>query len=146
MVPKNQPYWRSGERAKLFTNKINGYWYATLGAGPLRQGCNGVLVSDINRYTDVREPPSFPVRRLAVPQEAEDDKIGLLLNRDSNYRDDLPYACLPDIPFSDNTYNSNGYAHGLLNAAGIEAQLPVGGGYFVGWTKPVPSSQFDPHP
>ncbi len=150
IVPKNQAYWRQREVERLggvFTQKLDRLWYATVGAGPTRLPCDGFLASDTNRARDVNVPPTH-LERLAVPQSQEDIKIGLLLDRDARYNDArLRYACLPDFPLADNTYNSNSFARGLLNASG----LPVPAfpsddsdlAEFPGWEKPVPSSEFD---
>lgn len=144
LVPRNQVFWRTNPTWKaLFEKKINGLWYATLGAGPTGLlPCTGNLKSEPNRTRDVNVAATH-LERLSVSAELEDTKIGLLLNRDSNYSDQLPYECFPDV--GDGSYNSNGYAHGLLNAAGITApEFPVTeANNFPGWSKPVPENEFD---
>jgi len=155
IVPSNQSFWKGPDSgfAKYFsTYKENGLYYATLGAESTDTGfprCDGLLKSVVNRLGpdnkgDVHTPP-VDSSRLTVPSNMEDSKIGLLFDRDANYDDDLPYACTPDFPFMDNAYNSNSYAHGLLDAADLP--LPsFSMEAYPGWIKPVPKSKFDPHP
>ncbi len=90
-----------------------------------------------------------------ISSDLEDTKIGLVLNRVglildnvTHYRNNhLSYACNPDA--GDDQYNSNGFAHGLLNASGIAPpQFPTGNPQnidYPGWNNPVPTSEFDPH-
>ena len=101
------------------------------------------LVSGTNRETDVTNAPTS-LERLNYRSADEDRIILNLLQRDINYRDDLIYCWNPDGTM---TYNSNSYTAGLLKAASIPSptfpSLPFS--LYVGWTKPVPKTQFDPH-
>jgi chitobiase/beta-hexosaminidase-like protein/Big-like domain-containing protein len=154
IVPKNQTHWRrvggidvNGKFTRwtdIFKYKLNFVYFATLGAGSsLNKGCDGFLESAPNRDRDVNVSPSH-LEALLVPSHLEDTKIGLLFDRDSNFNDaDLPYACYPDVPIPDKTYNSNSYTHGLLNASGIMAPMFATNALFPGWGKPVPSHKFD---
>lgn len=68
----------------------------------------------------------------------------------ASYGDNLTYECLPENDGT-LTYNSNGYAAGLLNAARIShptlshptfpSQRPA---KYPGWWKPVPTVHFGP--
>lgn len=120
--------------------------FFTLGAGSgnadTSSACDGILVSEVNRGNDVMTPPWDPPELLPYPESLEYDKIQQLLALDRAYGDNLPYACRPEQ--NPGFYNSNSYAHGLLNAAGLPtprlpARMPT---LFPGWMTPVPSSKF----
>lgn len=121
-----------------------GEWWGTLGAGSsLGASCSGFLLAEPNRDRDVnaRVEDLEEVRTTL----SEDDLIAGLLQAMTNYGarylvDPLPYSCLPS-PSPDPTYNSNGFATGLLRSVG--AADPG----FIGWEypgsgKPVPAAEF----
>ncbi len=57
------------------------------------------------------------------------------------YQDNLPYH---GIPYWTNGYNSNGFASGLIEAAGGKRPKLPGIVGAVGWNKPVPKEHFSP--
>jgi len=125
----------------------NNHWFFTIGAGSEGGGiCGGRLVSDLDRTGDIHKPASW-LGRLDYEPTREDELIQRLLDLDRAYDDKLPYDCFPDA--GTNTYNSNSYAAGLLNAAGIPLpalQRVPRPFFFPGWTKPVPPAQFGRNP
>ena len=104
--------------------------------------CSGTLVSDLNRAADYLRPSWDPVESLAYPPALEDSIIRSLIDADQRYADDLQYACRPEV--NPGFYNSNSYAHGLLNAVGLPGpRLPDRAPMIVpGWRTPVPRSKF----
>jgi alpha-tubulin suppressor-like RCC1 family protein len=144
VVPYEQEKWRS--RIPMPGVDEYGNSFFTIGAGSgdadTNTNCGGVLVSDINRFRDVTTPPWDPLESLPYPASLEDDMILKLLSLDSSYGDDLLYACRPEV--NPGFYNSNSYAHGLLDAARLPtprrpARIPT---LFPGWMTPVPLSKF----
>jgi hypothetical protein len=73
----------------------------------------------------------------------EETIIAGLLRADFNYQDELRYACLPTDLL--NTYNSNSYTHGLLDAVGLPSPIApfVTPFYHWGWSRPVPATEFN---
>jgi hypothetical protein len=110
-----------------------------------------VLKAGFNRTRDVQVPPAIPLERLPVSASPlfEDGWITKLLQRQRNYRNDLDYVCPPIFPWEDG-YNSNSYARGLLEAAGLPlpffptSNLSFGPERYPGWTKPIPKEKFQP--
>jgi hypothetical protein len=100
---------------------------------------NGVLISRPNwpsdnpRLTQIVSTVTNPPGISCTPY------WGMLSLADDNYDDNLPYFPTPDL--WPGTYNSNGYAHGILNATGGSAAAGIGDRLW-GWGKPVPSSAF----
>ena len=146
VVPHDQERWLNLPDLQLPGTDQFGNRYFTLGAGSdgtdTNSSCAGTLKSDLNRPNDVGKPPWDPLDALAYPLGAEDALINALLSRDRAYPDDLPYACRPEQ--NPGFYNSNSYAHGLLNAAGLRGpslpdRLPS---LVPGWRTPVPLSKF----
>ena len=143
VIPQNQNRWSVDSR---FRRDTAGIFFLTIGAESNTGGCGGLLTSGINRTNDLTIPLGYFDRALYRPDQ-EDSIIEALLSAFGNYHqhDDARYACFPTT--TDNTYNSNSYAHGLANVAGIIAPVPysVLTPYYPGWSKPLPPSQFQPH-
>ncbi len=133
----------SGLHGKPFTNVDgNGYRFATIGAGP--EGgdygtCEGRLIGDVNRPTDVELSP-LELHKLDISPFLENKIIVRLLALNSNYVDDLPYGCT--VIGAD--HNSNGYVAGLLDAGGIDRRKLFGFNLhlYPGWTNPVTKVKF----
>jgi hypothetical protein len=118
LEPTRQEFWH-GRRPDVFTQwDPRGFWFATLGAESSTGGCGGLLRNGINRSADVNDKKTN-MEALEYDALFEDDAIARLLDRDVHYPDHLDYSCFPDFPFIDNTYNSNSFAHGLLNASDL---------------------------
>ena len=144
IVPKNQSRWVQ-ELPQIFNNDDGkGHFFATIGAGATVFPCFGSLKSDVNRPGDVGIAKQW-IERLQYPPILEDTLIERLFQRDSNYHDDLAYGCTTLV---EGEYNSNSYAHGLLDAADIPPPVfpLVNRWLFVGWGKTVPASNFVHHP
>jgi Concanavalin A-like lectin/glucanases superfamily/Bacterial Ig-like domain/IPT/TIG domain len=142
VVPKNQALWAG---APGFIQNLFGDWYLTLAAESSTGGCSGLLKSDVNRPEDL-DVSNFVYReRLQYSLHDEAVIINGLLQSDFNYQDQLNYACLTTEFL--NTYNSNSYTHGLLDKVGLPSPIaPFLTPYFhTGWSRPVPSVEFDPH-
>ena len=122
----------------------NGFFTIGAGSGNADTSylCSGTLVSDRNRPADYSTPPWDPIEPLAYPPAIEDSIIASLIHADERYGDDLPYACRPEA--NPGTYNSNSYAHGLLDAVGLSGpRFPERAPMIVpGWLTPVPRSKF----
>lgn len=74
------------------------------------------------------------------------DLIDLIFTLDGEYGDNLPYWFFPENTQEDD-WNSNSYAHGLLNAltasdANVGFNFAAGGAAFPGWVTPVALAQF----
>lgn len=160
IIPRNQDYWRAQE-PNIFDKPVPGsahLKFGTLGAGPVPGGnlacVNAVLHADHNRPEDWQQAPSMRPERLRHPLGAEDLWIQELIARHrtfaQHHNGELDYAC-PPITSLEDGWNSNGYAHGLLDAAGVSLPLfpstdtwlpwpadPV----YPGWQKPVPAHTF----
>jgi len=140
--PHNQERWRfQSPNTDTFGN-----WYFTIGAGPTggdtTGACSGTLMGGVNRSSDFNIAPYDPLETLTYEAANEDALIEALLNRFRAYDNDLPYACFPEN--NDGYYNSNSYAAGLLNAAGLSVvgrptRVPA---LFPGVRKPVPPQKF----
>ncbi|HYR78659.1 MAG TPA: hypothetical protein VEO55_01560, partial [Candidatus Dormibacteraeota bacterium] len=141
IVPRNQIRWAGtpGFRQNPF-----GDWYLTIAAESDTGGCSGLMKSEVNRPDDL-DVTNFVYReRLHYSLDDEEAIVNGLLRADFNYSDRLSYACLPTEVL--NTYNSNSYSHGLLNKVGLASPLTpfVLPFFHTGWSRPVPSSEFDP--
>jgi hypothetical protein len=147
VVPREWQHWvESGISLRGTDDFGNGFF--TLGAG-LADGdtsvrCSGTLVSNLNRLADYATPPRDALESLPFPPALEQRLIQSLLDRDAAYKDDLPYACFPELFYNEGFYNSNSYAHGLLNAVGLPlprlpARFPA---LMPGWLTPIPSWKF----
>jgi alpha-tubulin suppressor-like RCC1 family protein len=147
VVPRNWQHWvEAGVELKGTDDFGNGFF--TLGAG-LANGdtsllCSGTLVSNLNRLADYTVPARDPLESLPFPPALEESIIQSLLDKDAAYRDDLPYACFPEQFYNRGFYNSNSYAHGLVNAVGLPLpRLPERfPGLMPGWMTPIPLSKF----
>jgi hypothetical protein len=114
----------------------------TLGAGATSLPCGGNLESAPNRSADTGWKNAINLEKVQYPPALEDALISLLLQLEAAYDDKLPYDCFPET--NDVYYNSNGFVHGLLNAADLpEPQFPIEDWFpYRGWTKPVPTWKF----
>lgn len=145
VAPSNWQSWvEKGVELKGTDQFGNGFF--TLGAGSDSTDttllCSGTLVSDINRTNDYLVPPRDALETLAYPYSLEDPLIQSLLDRQRAYKNDLPYACRPEE--NPGYFNSNSFAHGLLNAVGLPkprfpSRFPS---LVLGWLSPVPVSKF----
>jgi hypothetical protein len=141
IVPRDQTRWAG---TPGFQKDSFGAWYVTIGAESDTENCSGVLLSDLNRPSDINPDILIYRERLSYSLNDEETIVSALLQADDNYLDELFYACRPSAV--DDTYNSNSYTHGLLNKAGLPSPvtpylLPY---VHLGWRRPVPSFEFDP--
>jgi hypothetical protein len=147
VVPHDGQHWLEKGIELRGTDEFGNAFFtfgAGLGVDDTSVACEGRLVSDLNRTADYLTPPRDPLESLPFPAAVENQVIQALLDRDAAYDDDLPYACFPERFFNQGFYNSNSYAHGLLNAAGLPTprfpeRLP---GLVPGWLTPIPLSKF----
>ncbi len=144
IVPSNQVYWRGTDPSGFLPRDVFGNHFMTFGAGTgpndTSAACSGTLTKGKNRDRDVLEQPAsldrYPVARGA----AEDTAIWALVEGFSHYRDHLPYACFPES--NPGFYNSNSFARGLQDAAGLTAPLLGPNIVAPGWFTPVPRQYF----
>jgi hypothetical protein len=140
IIPDNQSLWKKDSR---FENILpDGRHYATLGAGPV----DGKLVSSPNRPRDLDMTinNSLP-QALQLPRGVtEDAEIGRLFALDRNYKDNLDYDLFPEGVFGEGAdgYNSNSYAVGLIQAAGLTGYVDYNPKIVPGSKKPVPPKAF----
>ncbi|MCC5855307.1 MAG: RHS repeat-associated core domain-containing protein [Idiomarina sp.] len=110
--------------------------YGTMGAGP--NLLISKLVSAYNRPNDSVEREGGIV--ISLPSGMNENQfVDKLIELDSNYRDNLRYSLFPDGVES---FNSNSYVSGLLNAAGVDIsklQVPNAPGF----DKPIPEEYFE---
>ncbi|ACG74298.1 hypothetical protein AnaeK_3077 [Anaeromyxobacter sp. K] len=130
ITPENQDAYRNDSRFK----EVDGKLTMTLGAGPdlaMR------LKNAPNREKDATPHPDTHSQIAVPPQYKSDDQfISALLSLDSAYKGDASYFFFPGRE----SYNSNSYVSGLLNAAGAQvAPPPVSA---PGWDRPLPASYF----
>jgi hypothetical protein len=139
IIPNNQAKWANDPN---FSNTLplpDGRHYATLGAGPEGhnpQGGNN-LVSKPNRKRDLIRDKNKSSALLKCPK-SEDESIKDLFAADAKYNDAALYDFFP--PFWADGYNSNSYAHGLLNAVGF-SNIPTPPSA-PGFGKPLPPNSF----
>jgi RHS repeat-associated protein len=118
IIPKNQGMYTRDAR---FRNRLpDGRVYATIGAGPSGSipGFLGELVAGINRPRDVDQTHNTSDEELRLPDGVDEDAaIAELFSAEGAYNNDLEYALFPKR--GQNEYNSNGFAHGLLNVLGF---------------------------
>jgi RHS repeat-associated protein len=126
----------------LFNNvNSNGERYMTFSAGPT----NLKLGSSVNRSSDLG--PQDGSVQLDLPKGTNEFQVfNRVATADRQYNDNLDYDFFPakdgdrSILVADDGYNSNSYAAGLLEAAGIKVPaLPVA---VPGYDKPVPKECF----
>ncbi len=138
MVSEDSAFWNDSRfRRTEYKGKVK---ILTLGAGEKNGSFCGSLYAKKNRDDDISITNKNAMIDLYV---SNDDVISDLIGRheyfEKKYNLKLDYLATP-IPFT-TFYNSNSYAHGLLNAAGISSAVP-GMWYFPGWEKPIPNSYF----
>jgi hypothetical protein len=106
----------------------------TIGAGP---SSVGRLVSDLNRSSEIVPHQSAGISLRLLRPECEDLTIEHLLSLNSHFLGtQYDFA-----PFSGAGYNSNSFARGLIEAAGLIApRLPAS--LFPDWNHPLPPSAF----
>jgi RHS repeat-associated protein len=116
--------------------------YATIGAASEHKlSMNPILVSNVNRPTDVNRSVRNSSTVIRLPSRKTDDEfIERLLDTDNRYPDNLPYDAFPH----GNAYNSNGYVSGLLlEVTGAMPPSPLGTEELPGFNHPVPSRSFE---
>jgi alpha-tubulin suppressor-like RCC1 family protein len=146
ITPTFQDFWKKLKAADFVNRDEFGNYFTTIGAGTAEgdsnRFCLGALTKGINRERDVAARP-LNLEQLPVGPLEEVRLINDFYVYFGNYRNDLPYACVPEM--HEGKYNSNSFARGLLQKAG--APLPLFPTRFripPGWSKPVPPEKFDP--
>ncbi len=144
--PENQARY-SRDRNFLRRRAITRRRFATIGAGPASaKPQDDILVSDVNRPTDVDLSNKVEEVTLDLGGRSEDVIIDQLFAADTNYQDSLDYDLFPaedgdrSIFVADDGYNSNSYTAGLLLAVGIDP--PDLNSNVPGFDKPVPDDEF----
>lgn len=131
LTPEDQAAYKYDPRFQNFDEF--GRRYATLGAGPTTEPGIPFGLADLASFANQeRDAAPHPAGIPVEPPSgmSADAYIDLLLKKDREYADDLPYAIWPwpeqvvgagrAGPFHVNpTYNSNGYVSGLLAASGV---------------------------
>jgi hypothetical protein len=126
--------------------------YTTVGAGPSTSVVvvggipitNTVLNSEVNR--SAIDEDGWTQRGTVETTGVQNELIALIFSLDSNYADDVGYLAVP-IALLPDRFNSNSYAHGLLNAlqasdSDISVNVGLGGANFPGWERPLPLIHF----
>lgn len=126
--PENAKYWANHP---AFREK----GYATIGA----QRIGGLLVSGVNRDTDMNLDTKVQSELVDLGGRNEDLVILMLLIGDASYGDSLKYAS--HILGDTDGYNSNSFFAGLL--AAVDLKLPDLEGILPGIDKPVPKEAFE---
>ena len=141
IVPRDQDRWKG----TIFFNKSgelpDGRRYITIGGGPDEGTAlnRGKLIGDLNRPTDLDLSGNVRSTLLNLPKGmSEDTVIGNLVSQTENYQDDLDYDLAPGGLDNDG-YNSNSFARGILDAAGLNSRTFKD---LVGGDKPVPKGCF----
>lgn len=145
IVPTDQATWAADPRFARVTKA--GLHYATLSAHPHDMTSNVGIAAGL---TKLRSTVSWSADEWKTLKEievlsfvgmTENQMIQKLFDLDAAFDDDaLKYKLSPDE--SDNSYNSNSYAHGLINAAGLTTG--VAPGWHPGWDRPLPAAEFIP--
>jgi hypothetical protein len=130
ITPDNQERWAKDPRFK--NRDEQGRVYATIGAGP-KGFLGGTLVSDLNRERDVAPHAQGVV--VNPGPDGEDALIERLFALDAAYCDCAQYALTGLIG-----PNSNSYASGLLQAAGVSVTKPSAP--LPGWRNPLENWRF----
>jgi hypothetical protein len=146
ITPTFQDFWKDLKPADFVNRDEFGNYFMTIGAGTAQGDssifCTGALTKGINRNRDVAEQP-VNFEQLPVGPLEETRLINDLYVYFDNYRNDLPYACVPEM--NPGQYNSNSFASGLLRKARAPLPLfPTRGTIPPGWATPVPPEKFDP--
>jgi hypothetical protein len=120
------------------------------------------LIRIINKDSDIVQYIHELTADFAFDADTEDVYIARLLSAFNNYPGNVNYFMIPEDfnpPCDVFQYNSNSFAHGLLNAAGLGSRVgPVVAvpdslqpgsvtGWsliFPGWNSPLPASCFTP--
>ena len=137
IIPNEPSHFNNAKRISSIGQLTNsqGQKYGTMGAGP-----NGSwnLESNYNRSSDAAEHTGGIT--ITPPNGmSENDFVDNLMQLDANYQDNLEYSFDPN---GSDTFNSNSYVSGLLNAAGVDMtniKVPEGQGF----DKPVPKEKFE---
>ena len=122
-----------------------GTCYFTVGAGPDRL-IAGRLVGGINRERDKDLDTAVEMLPLDLGGRNENEAIIRILERFRHYKNDRDYDLFPardqerSCWVADDSYNSNSYVRGLLEAAGIVVPQPSH--RVPGFDKPLPVSDF----
>ena len=144
IIPEDQDHW---ENDPQFSRKV---WverqevvYTTVGAGPTLFSPN-TLISRTNR--SAIDEDTWVQRGTIDTAGQVNDMIDLIFSLDGAYGDDRQYDLTPNPNPAIDSWNSNSYAHGLLNA--LEASGPIsvsvnlGNDLFPGWDKPLQLFEF----
>lgn len=145
IIPEDQETYETDAR---FVNKV---WvnreemvYTTVGAGP--GGLLGqTLISTTNR--SVIDEDDWAQIGTIDTAGCTCDLIDLIFSVDGGYGDNRQYDAIPNADPNVDSWNSNTYAHGLLNALESEdddvtVDVNLGGLNFPGWNKPLPLAEF----
>ena len=149
--PENQELYKEDKRFQ--TDPSDGKRYITLGAGP--KGINNKLTGDFNRNRDVSLDNKILESLPIVPVEQEDQVFQEITELNKNYNQHrLEYDTFPDpnktkgvgqagtINRPGDSYNSNSYVSGILNAADIPVPPMNDALNMPGYDKPVPEQYF----
>jgi putative pyrroloquinoline-quinone binding quinoprotein len=152
IVPKDQRRW-AGATGLGFQQDSLGNWFLTIGGHPNPTlNCITSSSSFLFGVLDFWDDVDLSNKRYLAPlpyRLSDEEAIvdGLILSNSNYQGHELLYNCTPAV--DDPTYNSNSYAHGLLNKVGLpeplETSLQPLRLLHYGWYKPVPSANFDPH-
>jgi hypothetical protein len=163
ITPRNQGFWVSQFPDRFLhldkdgnpTPNVDrlGHFFLTLGAGPgtghIRRDdstldCTAYNLTNATSFRTDVENAVEDLELLRYKPSDEDVLIYRLLSLDSNYEDRLTYCWDPYLGTS--TFNSNSYVSGLLRASSLPAPSAISGlGRYLGWSKPVPPSEFNDH-
>jgi hypothetical protein len=146
ITPTFQDFWKKLKPVDFVNRDEFGNYFMTIGAGTAEGdssiSCLGALTKGINRTRDVSERP-VNLEQLPVSPLEEVRLINDFYVYFQNYKNDLPYACIPEM--HPDKYNSNSFTRGLLRKAGAPLPLfPTRNLIPPGWSKPVPLEKFDP--
>lgn len=146
IAPTFQDFWKQLKPADFVNRDEFGNYFMTIGAGTAEGDsnlfCLGALTKGINRENDVAVRP-VNLEQLPVGALEEVRLINDLYVFFGNYKNDLPYACVPEM--HPGKYNSNSFASGLLRKARAPLPLfPTRSRIAPGWATPVPPEKFDP--
>jgi hypothetical protein len=146
ITPTFQKFWQELKPNDFVHLDEYDNYFMTIGAGTAESDasvtCSGTLTKGINRERDVEIDPTN-LEKLPLDSLDELRLINDLYVHFAGYKDDLPYACLPEI--NPGKYNSNSFASGLLRRVGAPLPLfPLRGTTVPGWATPVPPGKFDP--
>jgi len=136
LTPNNPAHFNNYKRISSIGSLTNsdGKRYGTMGAGPNGQWN---LESNYNRSTDASEHSGGIV--IEPPNGmSEEDFVDGLISLDKKYQDNKEYSFDPN---GTNTFNSNSYVSGLLEASGVDTgklNIPNAQGF----DKPIPGEAF----